>query len=46
MKVTVIQQHKSNYPNPIHFKEGESLFIEKEDNEYPSWVPIKTVLRS
>lgn len=30
--------HRSNYPNPIAFRQGESLRLGKRDDEYPGWV--------
>ena len=43
MKLIVIEEHKSNYPNPISFKKGESLIIGKKDTEFEDriWVTTK-----
>jgi hypothetical protein len=38
MKLIVVIEHRSKYPNPIHFKTGESLKIGKKDSEYEGWI--------
>jgi len=38
MKVKVITQHKSSFPNPIELKKGERVEIGKEDRQYPGWI--------
>ena len=38
MKLIVVEEHRSNYPNPISFKKGESLIIGKRDVEYENWI--------
>ena len=34
MKCIVVEEHKSNYPNPIRFKKGERLVIGKKDTDF------------
>jgi SH3-like domain-containing protein len=36
----VVQQHKSNYPDPVSFATGDKLLIGKQDTEYPGWVRV------
>ena len=42
MKVTVIEAHSSNYPNPITFEEGETLQLGKQDTEFEGWIRVTT----
>ena len=42
MKLIVVAEHRSNYPNPIHFKKGESLMIGKKESEYEGWIWVRT----
>ena len=42
MKLIVVEEHKSNYPNPISFKKGESLIIGKKDTEFEDWIWVTT----
>lgn len=34
----VHRAHRSNYPNPIEFRQGDRLTLGKRDDEYPGWV--------
>ncbi len=43
MKVIVVEAHRSNYPNPIHFKTGDVLRLGRVDTEFPDWVRTTTV---
>ena len=42
MKLIVVEPHKSNYPNPISFSEGERLTVVRDDTEYKGWIRVKT----
>jgi SH3-like domain-containing protein len=42
MKVTVIEEHISNYPNPITFEPGETLQLGKQDTEFEGWIRVTT----
>lgn len=38
MKVTVIEEHKSSFPNPISIKKGELVRVEARDSEFLGWI--------
>jgi hypothetical protein len=42
MKVIVIKEHISNYPNPIAFEQGETLQLGKHDTEFKGWIRVTT----
>ena len=42
MKVIVIEEHSSNYPNPITFEQGEALQLGKQDTEFEGWIRVTT----
>ena len=42
MKLIALEEHKSNYPNPINFKEGECVVIGKKDSEFEGWIWVST----
>lgn len=42
MKVIVKDEHKSDYPNPIVFNEGESLILGHLDTEFIGWIRTTT----
>lgn len=42
MKLIAIEKHKSNYPNPVQFKKGESLSFGEKDTEFDGWIWITT----
>lgn len=42
MKLIVMERHKSDYPNPIVFKKGESLIVGKKDTEFEGWIWVTT----
>ena len=42
MKVIVIEEHISNYPNPIAFEQGETLQLGKQDIEFEGWIRVTT----
>ena len=42
-KFQVIEQHRSNYPNPISFDAGDEVVpTGKRDEEFPGWIWIRT----
>ncbi len=41
-KVTVIEEHVSNYPNPIKFEQGEALQLGRQDTEFEGWIRVTT----
>jgi hypothetical protein len=42
MKLIVIEEHRSNYPNPIFFRKGEILVVGEKDPDYPGWIRVTT----
>lgn len=42
MKLIALEEHKSNYPNPISFKKGECLVTGKKDTEFEGWIWVTT----
>ena len=42
MKLIVIEEHRSNYPNPICFRMGEKLVVGEKDPDYPGWIRVTT----
>lgn len=42
MKVFVIKEHVSNYPNPITFEPGDMLILGEMDTEYTGWIRVET----
>lgn len=42
MKVIAIEAHRSEYPDPIAFVEGDHLSLGQEDTEFPGWVRATT----
>lgn len=42
MKLIVIEAHKSNFPHPISFKNGEWLRTGKRDTEFEGWIWVTT----
>ena len=38
MKVTVIEEHKSLFPNPIRLRKGEAVKVEKRDSQFAGWI--------
>jgi len=38
MKVSVIEEHKSSFPNPIRLKKGEVVKVEKRVSEFVGWI--------
>ena len=42
MKLIATEEHKSNYPNPICFKSGDCLILEKKETEFEGWVWVTT----
>ncbi|MDJ0987573.1 MAG: SH3 domain-containing protein [Desulfobacterales bacterium] len=42
MKLIVVEAHKSNYPDPIHFQKGDRLMIAKRDTEFKGWIWVTT----
>lgn len=43
MKVVVIEEHSSNYPNPIAFRQGDKLMLGELDTEFEGWIRAKTI---
>jgi len=39
---TAIAAHRSNYPDPIEFHQGDSLKTGIRDSEYEGWVRVTT----
>lgn len=43
MKALVATPHRSSYPDPIEFKEGEVVTTTgKQDDEFPGWIWVRT----
>ena len=42
MKLIVVEEHKSNDPNPISFKKGDRLILGKKDTEFQNWIWVTT----
>lgn len=43
MKVVVTTSHRSKYPEPIGFAQGELVSItDRRDTEFPGWLWVKT----
>lgn len=42
MKLVVICEHKSEYPNPISFAPDDALVLGRRDDEYPGWIWVLT----
>jgi SH3-like domain-containing protein len=42
MKLIVVSDHESSYPNPISFKRGDDLMIGKKDTEFQNWMWVTT----
>ena len=42
MKIIVKKEHKSNYPNPIRFRKGDSLHVGQQDTEFKDWIWVTT----
>ncbi|MDH5633336.1 MAG: SH3 domain-containing protein [Gammaproteobacteria bacterium] len=40
MKVIVTRAHRSSYPEPVSFAEGDRIRVGREDTEFPGWVWI------
>ncbi len=40
MRVSVIHQHRSNYPDPVSFRRGDRLVAGRRDTEYPGWIRV------
>ena len=38
MKVTVIEEHESSFPNPIRLKKGEVVQIERRETTFTGWL--------
>lgn len=43
MRVRVILEHISNYPNPVQFGRGDRLTLGRHDTEYEGWVWVTTL---
>ncbi|WDE06818.1 hypothetical protein SG34_007935 [Thalassomonas viridans] len=46
MQVVVIEAHVSNYPEPIHFGQGDMLALGELDTEFPGWIRVTTADRN
>ena len=42
MKLIAVEEHKSNYPDPISFKKGECLVTWKKATEFENWIWVTT----
>ena len=38
MKVVVITEHVSEYPDPVFLRKGEQVTLGETDDEYPNWI--------
>jgi len=43
MKVRVISQHGTNYPDPIAFDQGDRVKLGRRDTEYEGWIRVTTL---
>ncbi|MFU7507207.1 SH3 domain-containing protein [Vibrio cholerae] len=42
MEVIVVEEHTSEYPNPIYLKQGDEVQLGEMDDEFPNWIFITT----
>jgi SH3-like domain-containing protein len=42
MKASIVRQHRSNYPDAIRFKQGDTLTVGDLDAEYAGWIRART----
>lgn len=42
MDVVVIEQHTSEYPNPIVLNQGDRVALGEMDDEFPNWIFVTT----
>ncbi|GIU47628.1 SH3 domain-containing protein [Shewanella algidipiscicola] len=42
MEVIVVEQHVSEYPNPIYLKQGDRVSLGHMDDEFPNWMLVTT----
>jgi len=42
MKIEILKEHKSNYPNPIIFGIGELVSLGKVDSDNSGWIRVTT----
>jgi len=42
VRVLAITPHKSVYPEPVEFEEGDLLELGRKDTEYPGWIWVRT----
>ncbi|MEZ4652243.1 MAG: SH3 domain-containing protein [Candidatus Eisenbacteria bacterium] len=38
----MVVAHRSDYPDPIGFRTGETVSVGREDTEYPGWIRVCT----
>lgn len=38
MEVVVVEEHASEYPNPVHLKQGEEVLLGEMDEEFQNWI--------
>ncbi|CAB1262246.1 SH3 domain protein [Vibrio cholerae] len=42
MEVIVVEEHTSEYPNPIYLKQGDEVQLGEMDDEFPNWIFVTT----
>ena len=42
MEVVVVEEHISEYPNPIYLKQGDRVSLGEMDDEFPNWIFVTT----
>ncbi|ASG09184.1 MULTISPECIES: SH3 domain-containing protein [Vibrio] len=42
MEVIVVEEHTSEYPNPIYLKQGDEVQLGEMDDEFPNWIFVAT----
>ena len=38
MKLIIVKEHHSPFPNPIRLKKGELVHIEEKETEFKGWI--------
>jgi len=42
MEVVVVEEHISEYPNPLYLKQGDRVSLGHMDDEFPNWIFVTT----
>jgi SH3-like domain-containing protein len=42
MRLRVVRQHRSAYPDPVTFEPGDRLEAGRRDKQYPGWIWVTT----